>query len=182
MRTAKDNGRRQFDTFVNECILETSHRNKLPLLHAGQQWESNRSHHSKKEAEVFSRLYISCQTCESGTILPTWKSNLPTCLVWVEESSHKKKAGLAVVPWWLPKVQSESHPTTAVILDGVVITQMLKPGAAKTFEEYTHQNLLNLLKFIASRAVHCILPTLMIYACMHMLWVPPLSSLVMAHE
>jgi len=132
------------------------------LLHAGQQLESNRSHHSKKETEVFSRLYISCQTCESGTILPTWKSNLPTCLVWVEESSHKKKMGLAVVPWWLPKVQSESHPTTAVILDGVVITQMLKPGAAKTFEEYTHQNLLNLLKFIASRAVHCISLTLMI--------------------
>ena len=52
--------------------------------------------------------------------------------------------------------------TTAVILDGTVITQMLKPGAAKTFEEYTHQNLLNLLKFIASRAVHCISLTLMI--------------------
>ena len=48
-------------------------------------------------------------------------------------------------------MQSESHPTTAVILDWVVITQMLKPGAAKTFEEYTQQKLLNLLKFIASR-------------------------------
>ena len=34
MRTAKDNGRRQFDTFVNECILETSHRNKLPLFNS----------------------------------------------------------------------------------------------------------------------------------------------------
>ena len=35
--------------------------------------------------------------------------------------------------------QSEAPIVTAVVLDGAVIVQMLKPGTAKTFEEYAVQ-------------------------------------------
>ena len=38
--------------------------------------------------------------------------------------------------------QSEAPTVTAVVLDGAVIVQMLKPGTAKTFEEYAQQVLI----------------------------------------
>lgn len=37
------------------------------------------------------------------------------------------------------EAQSEAPEVTVVFLDGATITQMLKPGTAKTFEEYAHQ-------------------------------------------
>ena len=37
------------------------------------------------------------------------------------------------------KAQSEAPTVTATVLDGAATTQMLKPGTAKTFEEYAHQ-------------------------------------------
>ena len=39
----------------------------------------------------------------------------------------------------IPEEQSEAPSVTNVVLDGAAIVQMLKPGAAKTFEEYAHQ-------------------------------------------
>ena len=37
------------------------------------------------------------------------------------------------------EAQSEAPNVTNVVLDGAATVQMLKPGAAKTFEEYAHQ-------------------------------------------
>lgn len=39
----------------------------------------------------------------------------------------------------LSETQFEAPDVTNVVLDGAAITQMLKPGTAKTFEEYAHQ-------------------------------------------
>ncbi|KAK3850641.1 hypothetical protein Pcinc_042667 [Petrolisthes cinctipes] len=37
------------------------------------------------------------------------------------------------------EAKSDAPAFTSVVLDGAVILQMLKPGTAKTFEEYAHQ-------------------------------------------
>ena len=39
----------------------------------------------------------------------------------------------------IAEAQSDAPAVTSVVLDGAVIVQMLKPGTAKTFEEYAHQ-------------------------------------------
>ena len=39
----------------------------------------------------------------------------------------------------LSEAQSEAPKVTNVVIDGAAIVQMLKPGAATTFEEYAHQ-------------------------------------------
>lgn len=38
----------------------------------------------------------------------------------------------------LSEAQSEASKVTSVVIDGAAIVQMLKPGAARTFEEYAH--------------------------------------------
>ena len=39
----------------------------------------------------------------------------------------------------LYETQSEAHKVSTVVIDGAAIVQMLKPGAAETFEQYAHQ-------------------------------------------
>lgn len=39
----------------------------------------------------------------------------------------------------LSEAQSEAPKVTNVVIDGAALVQMLKPGAAKIFEEYAHQ-------------------------------------------
>ena len=39
----------------------------------------------------------------------------------------------------IAEAQSDALAVTFVVLDGTVTVQMLKPGSAKSFEEYVHQ-------------------------------------------
>ena len=39
----------------------------------------------------------------------------------------------------LSEAQSEAPKVSTVVIDGAAIVQMLKPGAAETFEQYAHQ-------------------------------------------
>jgi len=72
LRVVKQVGQQQFDNFAKECILERTktldeaiHRNKLPLFDAVTQEPTKGKQQVtslKKEVELFSRLYISCQS------------------------------------------------------------------------------------------------------------------------
>ena len=151
VRTAKEVGQRQFDTFVNECLLDhsreiddTIHRNKLPLFNSvtrkppkGKQQVTS----LKKEAELFSRLYISCQT-RDGNLEEFFRHENQACPPALSESEKLHtgtKSDLLLCLEGCAKSQSESPPATAIVLDGAAITQMLKPGDTKTFDEYAHR-------------------------------------------
>ncbi len=50
------------------------------------------------------------------------------------------KSDMLVCLEGISEAQSISSPTTTmVVIDGAALVQMLKPGAAKTFEDYVHQ-------------------------------------------
>ena len=94
----------------------------------------------KCDVELFSRLYIGCQTregnleeffrhenqvyppalCDDGKLHLGTKSDL-TCLIDQSEC------------------QSYTPVITSVIIDGAVVVQMLKPEAVKNFDEYASQ-------------------------------------------
>ena len=151
VRNAKKIGKHQFDTFVKERIQDQTKgledsipRNKLPLFKSVTSKPAKvqqKISSLKKEAGLFSRLYIGCQTrkgnmedffrhenqtsppalSESGKLYSGTKSDLLLCLDDCTEAS------------------SQPPSVTAIILDGATITQMLKPGTTKTFEEYANQ-------------------------------------------
>ena len=121
------------------------HRNRLKLFVGSKRKTASKAKQQltsmKSEVELFSRLYISCQSREGnmedffqhenqawppalsdgGRLRFGIKSDLLTCL---EE---------------LYPAQSKVPDATCTVLDGAAIIQMLKPAGAKTFDEYAQQ-------------------------------------------
>ena len=70
VRSAKSVGQDQFDAFTKECLIDwtksiydTIHRNKLPLFSTPASSKGKQQLNSLKcDVELFSRLYIGCQT------------------------------------------------------------------------------------------------------------------------
>ena len=95
----------------------------------------------KSDVELFSRLYITCQMrdgnledffqqenqawppalSDGGRLRLGTKSDIVTCLDDLSPS------------------QTMTHDATCIVLDGAAIKQMMKPAAAKTFDEYAQQ-------------------------------------------
>ena len=51
--------------------------------------------------------------------------------------------------------QTKTHVPTSIVLDGAAIIQMMKPAAAKTFDEYAQQVLVPIYFFSAAQCVTC---------------------------
>ena len=141
----------QFDAFTKECILdgtksidETIQRNKLPLFGTSTRTASKGKQQLtslKNDVELFSRLYISCQT-RDGNLEEFFRHENQACPPSLSDAGRlnlSTKSDLLVCLESLSEAQSEAPSVTNVVLDGAAIIQMLKPGAAKTFEEYAHQ-------------------------------------------
>ena len=130
----------QFDAFTKERLIDrtksiddTIHHNKLPLFGT-----------PASKLELFSQLYIGCQTHDgnleeffshenqacppslsvAGRLHLGTKSDMLVCLESLDDGSEARSE--------VPKVSN-------VVIDGAAIVQMLKPGAAETFEQYAHQ-------------------------------------------
>ena len=144
-------GQEQFDEFTKERLIERTEsihdiirRNKLPLFgtsvcraHKGKQQLTN----LKNNVELFSRLYIGCQN-RDGNIDEFFRHENQSCppsLSDVGRLHIGTRSDLLVCLEDLSEAQSEAPSVTIVVLDGAAIIQMLKPGAAKTFEEYANQ-------------------------------------------
>ena len=111
----------------------------------------------KSNVELFSRLYISCQTrvgslkdffqhenqawppalSDGGRLRLGTKSDILTCL---EDLSPS---------------QTKTPDATCNVLDGAAIILMMKPAAAKTFDEYAQQVLVPIYFFSAAQCVTC---------------------------
>ena len=132
---------------------EPIRKNKISLLDkktgSHQLKSSKEVKHLQNDCSLFSRLYVSCQIrsgnleeffkhenqayppslSQSGLINYGVKSDLITCLEEIEGSTC-----------------SERPQVDMVILDGAAIVHLLKPGAAKTFQDYSTEVFLPYVK------------------------------------
>ncbi len=151
VKSVKCIGQDQFQAFTKECLIDrtksihdTIHRNKLPLFNTpvlkaskGQQQLSS----LKCDIELFSRLYIGCQT-RDGNLDEFFRHENQSCppsLSTAGKLNLGTKSDMLECLEGLSEVQHRAPKVTTIVIDGAVIVQMLKPGAAKTFEEYAHQ-------------------------------------------
>ena len=148
VHNAKRIGQEQFDAFTKECLVDRKksiiHRNKLALFSTtapkpsrGKQQLSS----LKCDVELFSRLYIGCQTRDGNLeeFLKHENQACPPSLSSAGKLHLGTKSDMLVCLENLCEAQTEAPEVTNVIIDGAAIVQMLKPGGAETFEEYAHQ-------------------------------------------
>ena len=153
-RNAKQIGQDQFEAFSKECIVgrtksieEAIHRNKLPLFATKRGPKIPKGNQQvkslKNDVALFARLYIGCQT-RDGNLEEFFRHENQQCPPALSDGGRLylgSKSDFLVFLEGHAEPQSEAPTVTAVVLDGAVIVQMLnlKPGTAKTFEEYAQQ-------------------------------------------
>ena len=151
VRSAKCIGQNQFDAFTKECLVDrtksiddTIHRNKLPLFGTPVSKASKgkqQLNSLKCDVELFSRLYIGCQT-RDGNLEEFFRHENQACPPSLSAAGKLhlgNKSDMLVCLEGLSEAQSEAPKVTNAVIDGAAIVQMLKPGAAETFEEYARQ-------------------------------------------
>ena len=144
--SAKSVGQDQFDAFTKECLIDrtksiydTIHRNKLPLFSTPASSKGKQQLNSLKcDVELFSRLYIGCQTRDSN-LDEFFRHENQACPPSLSAAGKLHQSDMLECLEGLSEAQSEAPKVTNVVIDGAVLVQMLKPGAAETFEEYAHQ-------------------------------------------
>ena len=95
----------------------------------------------KCDVELFARLYISCQT-HDGNLEEFFQHKNQACppALSVAGRLHQgTKSDMLVCLDYFSEAQSEAPKVSTVVINGAAIVQMLKPGAAETFEQYAHQ-------------------------------------------
>ena len=119
-------------------IDDTIHRNRLKLFVGSRTKTAIKEKQQltlmKSDVEMFSRLYIICQTrdgnledffqqenqapalSDGGRLRLVTKSDILTCLDDLSPS------------------QTKTHDATCIVLDSAAIKQTMKPAAAKTFD------------------------------------------------
>uniref|UniRef100_UPI00358F05C7 uncharacterized protein n=1 Tax=Myxine glutinosa TaxID=7769 RepID=UPI00358F05C7 len=149
VRTAVQIGRDQFHSFEKERLADRSKplndvikRNKLPLFSSIKVKAAQKSKQqvasAKSDSELFSRLYIACQTRDGGLeqFFKHENSAHPPALSQDGQLRFGSKADLLQPLEQLVETKSDPPQVSSVILDGAVIVQMLSPGQTKTFLDY----------------------------------------------
>ena len=128
-----------------KSIEEAIHRNNLPLFATKRGPKIPKGNQQVKslnnDVALFARLYIGCQT-RDGNLEEFFRHENQQCPPALSDGGRLylgSKSDLLVCLEGHAEPQSEAPTVTAVVLDGAVIVQMLKPGTAKTFEEYAQQ-------------------------------------------
>ena len=151
---AKYIGQDQFKAFTKECLIDrtksiddTIHRNKLPLFGIPVSKASKGKQQLKSlkcDVELFSLLYIGCQT-RDGNLEAFFRHENQACppSLFVTGKLHLgTKSDMLVCLDGLSEAQYEAPIVSFVVIDGAAVVQMLKPGTAETFEQYAHQGFL----------------------------------------
>ena len=119
-------------------------RNKLPLFSCPQTkkrpGEKQQITSLKKTCSLFSQLYVSCQV-RDGNLEEFFRhenQSYPPSLSKFGEMRSGTKADLVACLEVHSPIPPESSPDVdAILLDGAAIVNMLKPGPAKTFQQYS---------------------------------------------
>ena len=151
VRLAKTIGKRQFESFTNDRIVERTRaieeplkRNKLPLFGTIRKSSTQKGKETslKNDMTLFARLYIGCQNRDGNLDVFFRHENqmFPPSLSDSGKMHQCNKSDLLICLENLTESQPPTTPNvTSIILDGAVIVRMLKPGTAKTFEEYGNE-------------------------------------------
>ncbi len=152
LQTVMEQGHTQFSNFVHNRFIDKSvdlddkiprNKNKIFTTQVTKKTKNGKIKlvEAKQEIQLFSRLYIACQTRDSdlneffshenhayppslslgGEMRKGNKSDLLTCFASTSEPVH------------------EIPSATATILDGAAIVHIVKPDGCKTFAEYAYQ-------------------------------------------
>ncbi len=158
VRNAKKIGQQQFAAFCikdrTKLLDDTIHRNKLPLfctatrkVPKGKQQLTS----LKSDVQLFSRLYIGCQT-RDGNLDEFFRHENQACPPSLSNAGRLHlgvKSDLLVCLEGLSEAQSVAPSATNAVIDGAAVVQMLKPGTAKTFQEYANQVLSGQLQYVS---------------------------------
>jgi hypothetical protein len=144
VHNVKKIGMEQFQTFVKERftdrstpITEPLEKNKLPTFNSPNKVMS-KTKAKVADCALFSRLYIACQS-RDGNLQDFFKFQNQPWPISLSQAGNLRGGQKADLVKCLhdTTTQTVEQPTVdAIILDGAVIVQMLKPRMAQTFEEY----------------------------------------------
>ena len=158
-------GEREYGAFVKDrlvdrttAVSELIQRNKVTFFNEqpikfkpkGKEMISE----LKSEASLFSRLYVSCQR-RDGNMDEFFRHEhqpFPPSLSTSGSLRQSKKSDLVNCLEELMQPVENRPPYHVSILDGAVIVNMLKPGMAKTFGQYSESIFCQYLKSELSRA------------------------------
>ena len=147
VNNARTTGEEQFTLFQRERLVERSRPVSDPLkknnlstftMATKKNVSKNKAQVNvlKEDCSLFSRLYIACQV-RDGNLEEFFRYEnqpWPPSLAKLGQLRDGQKADLLKC---LPESPSVAKPEAdAVILDGAVIVQMLKPTTVRTFDEY----------------------------------------------
>ena len=151
VRTVEQLGKDQYQQFVTKRLQErttplfdTIRKNKLSLFNSPRATKEKSSDKLKiaslkSNCSLFSRLYVSCQVRDGdleGFFGHENQSFPPSLSQYGKLRSGTKSDLLSCLEKNGP-VQTQSPSVEALLLDGAAIVNMLKPGASKTFQEYS---------------------------------------------
>ena len=152
VKKAQRIGQQQFQTFTKECLVErtkpiddTIHRNRLKLFVGSRTKTASKKKQQltlmKNDVELFSRLYITCQTRDDNLedFFQQENQAWPPALSDGRKLRLGTKSDILTCLDDLSPSQTKSHDATCIVLDGAAIKQMMKPAAAKIFDEYSQQ-------------------------------------------
>jgi len=142
VRKVKETGLNQFQAFTRDCLLErtkpvddTIHQNKLKVFKAppikSMSKEKQKLTCLKNNAELFSRLYISCQT-RDGHLDEFFRHENQACSPALSDGESLRlgtKSDLLTCFKEISDARSGAPTTTSIVRDGAAIVQMLKPAA-----------------------------------------------------
>ncbi len=163
VRNIREIGRNQYHLFVKERLVDKSKSLKDPIKRKKLQLFSTKTKttvkskqdlvFAKNDSELFSRLYIACQT-RDGDLDEFFRHEnraYPPALSQDGRLRFGTKADLLGSLEQLVESRHDEPQTTSVILDGAVIVQMLKPNHSKTFMEYAKNEF---IPYILSQLQH----------------------------
>ena len=160
-------GEEQFEAFVKERLIERSkaiddviHRNKFKLFNTIQRSVSKSKLQVaslKCDVELFSKLYIGCQTREGNLEEFFHHENqaYPPALSDGGKLHLGNKSDLLACLIDQYEYQSDTPVISNVIIDGAFIVQMLKPAAVKNFDEYASQDFHSIHFITVSKCNSC---------------------------
>ena len=151
VRQVKQTGKSKFEDFIRECLIErtkavydTIPKNKLLVFGTSTVKKISKPKQKlislKQDMELFSRLFIACQT-RDGNLNEFFRHENQTCPPSLSDGGGLRLGSKSDLLSCLEKVHSgytESPKVTCTIIDGASVIQMLKPSSVKTFDDYAH--------------------------------------------
>ena len=151
VRTVEQLGKDQYQQFVTKKLQErttplfdTIQKNNLPLFSSPPATKEKSSDKLKiaslkSNCSLFSRLYVSCQVRDGDLEVFFGHENqsFPPSLSQYGKLRSGTKSDLLSCLEKNGPAQAQRPSVEALLLDGAAIVNMLKPGASKTFQEYS---------------------------------------------